>query len=338
MSNSVRSAASSSPTTQIPSSRSRASVAGSPRNEGDRHVLDGAGRRLGDGRRDVHGPVAREEHPVDAGAVAVADDRPEVARIGDAVDGDQERRAPGTPLDEVGELGLRQRRGEGDDALRRLAARLGVELRPSDVGDRHPVGMGQGDDVGDAVVGRAVVTDQLRRDPHLVDLAPSGDQQLADGLASLDLLAAETLGSPLAGWGSPASRLIGPVRPAPRVRGAGLRGAAARRPGVVRAPVCLAGWARLAPVRPPPARPAGDRPPTVDPRIVRASARPAPAPARRTSCRATRPSRCPPPLRRAAPCAHSTRSPCTRDEHGDGEAGDALAAARGHRGPPGDDP
>ena len=63
-----------------------------PGDEGDRHVLDGAGRRLGDGRRDVHGAVAGQEHAVHAGAVAAAHDRAEVAGVGDAVDGDEERR------------------------------------------------------------------------------------------------------------------------------------------------------------------------------------------------------------------------------------------------------
>ena len=62
------------------------------RHEGDRHVLDGAGRRLGHGRGDVDGPVPGDEHTLHAGAVAVADDRPEVAGVGDAVDGDEERR------------------------------------------------------------------------------------------------------------------------------------------------------------------------------------------------------------------------------------------------------
>ena len=41
----------------------------------------------------------------------------------------------------------------------------------------------------------AVVVDQLGRQPDLADLAPPGEQQLAHGLAALDLLAAETLGA-----------------------------------------------------------------------------------------------------------------------------------------------
>ena len=97
-------------------------------------------------------------------------------------------------------------------------------LRSGDVGDRDPVGVGQGDDVGDAVVGRAVVADQLGREPHLVDLAAPGDQQLADGLAALDLLAAETLGAP----GRMGIAGVTPDRP-------GAAGAARPRRGVARA-------------------------------------------------------------------------------------------------------
>ena len=91
-SNSDRSAASSRPTTQMPASRQRAERGRQPGHDGDRHVLDGPRRGLGDGRRDVHGTMAWHHHAVDPGAVAAADDGAQVAGIGDPVDGDEERR------------------------------------------------------------------------------------------------------------------------------------------------------------------------------------------------------------------------------------------------------
>ena len=100
------------------------------------------------------------------------------------------------------------------------------------MGDRHPVGRGEVDDVGDAVV---AVGPQLGRQPDLVDLAALGDQQLAHGLAALDLLAAEPLA---AGWPGAGRRLAADRRRCarrPACCGAGLRGAGERR-GVERAP------------------------------------------------------------------------------------------------------
>ena len=67
---------------------------GQTADERHRHVLDGAGGGLG--RRSGVMCTARwrgSTTPCDAGAVAAAQQRTEVARIGDAVDGDQERGA-----------------------------------------------------------------------------------------------------------------------------------------------------------------------------------------------------------------------------------------------------
>ena len=156
--------------------------------------------------------------PCDAGAVAAADDRAEVAGVGDAVDGDEERRLARAPP-----RSGRARSASGSGAAKAITpcgASLRascVELAAGDVGDRHAVGAGEGDDVGDAVVGLAVVADELGRQPELVDLAAPGDQQLAHRLASLDLLAAEAL-APAASPGAaarPSPRRTGPVRPAP---------------------------------------------------------------------------------------------------------------------------
>ena len=168
MSNSDRSAASSRPTTQMPCSLSWVSVAGQTADERDRHVLDRAGRRLRHGRRDVHRAMSRQEDPVDAGAVAVADDRAEVARIGDAIDRDEERLASLPAPEQFGEVSLLETHREGDDALRRLALGAGLELRASDRRHRHPVCLGQFEDVGDGFV-----VEQFRRQPDLVDLARS---------------------------------------------------------------------------------------------------------------------------------------------------------------------
>ena len=45
---------------------------GQAADERHRHVLDRAGRGLGNGRRDVHGAMTRQHDTVDAGAVAAA--------------------------------------------------------------------------------------------------------------------------------------------------------------------------------------------------------------------------------------------------------------------------
>jgi len=87
------------------------------------------------------------------------------------------------PFDFIGDLGR-----ERDDALRRLAARLLLQLAARHLEDRHALCVGEFLDVLDDRC-RVDVT----RHPDLAHLAAAGDQQLTDGLTTLHLLAAETL-------------------------------------------------------------------------------------------------------------------------------------------------
>ena len=160
-----------------------------PADERHRHVLDRAGRRLGHRRRDVHRPVPRQQHPVDTGAVAVAHDRAEVARVGDAVDGDEERRRARAAADQLGEVGLGQRGGEGDHALR--APRCGPRRRACRGRRRRPA-------PGWPRPARRCRRRRRRRaGPSSIQISWTlrrpAMQQLAHGLATLDLLAAEPL-------------------------------------------------------------------------------------------------------------------------------------------------
>ena len=162
--------------------------------------------------------MAGQDHAVDAGAVAAADDRAEVAGVGDAVDGDEERRPA---LDGAGSTSRsRPRGGPTPGRARPAAPRCGPPpracVRPT-YDERDPVRRGEGDDVLDRVVAL-----EVGRDPDLVDLAALGDQQLAHGLAALDLLAAEVLAGFLTGFAvaaavAPVGCRTGPVRPAPRL-------------------------------------------------------------------------------------------------------------------------
>ena len=87
----VRSASTSRPTTQTPSSLQPRERRGQATDERHRQVLDGPGGRLGDRRGDVDGAVPGQHDAGRAGALGRAQQRAEVARIGDAVDGDEER-------------------------------------------------------------------------------------------------------------------------------------------------------------------------------------------------------------------------------------------------------
>ena len=151
------------------------------------------------------------------------------------------------PAGEVVELGLREGRGLGQHALGRLAAGLGVEALAADLLHGHAQVGGEVDDVG-----RAAVT-VLGGDPQLPHLAPAGQQQLPDGLASLDLLAAQ------------APRRCGPPRrwraaapPAPTATAARRRRRRARRRRPTRAAAAAAvsggasgPWGRTVPERGP---------------------------------------------------------------------------------------
>ena len=114
-----------------PASRRRARAVGQPADHGDRQVLDGAGRRLGDRRGDVDGPVPGQDDAGHAGALGRAQEGAEVARVGDAVERHEERRpCRRRAASQVVEVGLGQRCGEGEHALGRVGAGLRRRSRP----------------------------------------------------------------------------------------------------------------------------------------------------------------------------------------------------------------
>ena len=117
--------------------------------------------------------------------IPVPEDRAQVARIGHPVDEDEERRSLRRPAGEVVEVGLLEGRGLGQHTLGRLAPGLGVEALAADVLHGHPQVGGEREEVG-----RAAVT-VLGGDPQLPHLASPGQEQLPDGLPSLDLVAAQ---------------------------------------------------------------------------------------------------------------------------------------------------
>ena len=92
--------------------------------------------------------------------------------------------------DQVAEIGFGHLGRQRQHALGGVGARLVFELALRDVPQRNPPRRGDLHDVGDAGVAL-----EFRADPDLVDLAPLGHEQFADGLATLDLLAAEALRS-----------------------------------------------------------------------------------------------------------------------------------------------
>ena len=92
---------------------------------------------LDDRRRDVHRPMPRQQQTGHAGGVTVADDRAEVARIGHAVDGDEERFGLAVAPDQVTEVGLGYLGGVRQHSLRRIGARLVFELALRDVAQRN---------------------------------------------------------------------------------------------------------------------------------------------------------------------------------------------------------
>ena len=237
-----------------PRSRRRAaaaSVAGRPGDEGDRHVLDGAGRRLGDGRRDVHGPVAR--HAARRATPAPSQLRMIAPRLPGSVTPSMATRNGGRP----GRRLIRSASSASGSAAAKAITPCGASLRAR-ASSLPRATWATGTRLAAA---RATMSatpssgvpswaDELGREPDLVDPAAPGDQQLADGLAALDLLAAEALGA--------LGRVrVGRRRRAGRRRCGRRRGCAAPGPwragcgrGVERAPVFPA-WPRRRDVRRP---------------------------------------------------------------------------------------
>ena len=127
--------------------------------------------------------------PGGAGALGRAEQRAEVAGIGDAVDRDEERRraAPRGAARSSSGVSV-ERGGLGQHPLRRLAARLGEELgRPTDRTGTRSASASSTMSASD--VGRVLLGEQ----PDLPHPPPAGEQQLAHGLAPLHLVAAEPL-------------------------------------------------------------------------------------------------------------------------------------------------
>ena len=208
MSNSTRSASSSSPTTQMPASFIIAKRLRQAADHGHRHVLDRTGGGLGDRGRDVHRAMPWQHDAVDAGTVAAAQQRAEVARIGDTVDRDQERHAAGRPLDERGEVGLGHAVGVGDDALRRLGARGRLESLARHVLHGHPLGLGDLDDVGHDLVVVEVDATQISRTRRLPAINSSRTAWRPSTCSPPSVLSTLRGGSPVG--------VTRPVRPAPR--------------------------------------------------------------------------------------------------------------------------
>src|SRR4029078_13499208 len=124
--------------------------------------------------------------------VAAAQDRAEVSRVGDSVDGNEKGGSTRPALDHLGEFGLDQWRGERDHTLRGLAASLRLETLAIDLLHRGPHAASNVDDVGYEVA-RGLPVEEIRRHPHFADLATAGDQQLANRLTTFDLFAAPRL-------------------------------------------------------------------------------------------------------------------------------------------------
>lgn len=138
---------------------------------------------------DVHRSVLGQDHPGDAGALGRAQQRAQVAGVGDAIAQQQERRrGAGAGPEQVVERDVGQGAGERDHALGRVGAGDGVELAPTHHLHQDARLTGQ---LADVVEHRRGV--EVRGHPDLAGGATVGEQQLPHGLAAFDLLAAETL-------------------------------------------------------------------------------------------------------------------------------------------------
>ena len=156
-------------------------------NECDRHVLDRASRCLRNGRRHMDGPMLGQQHSRDAGTVAVADDRAEIAGVRHPVHCDQEWLDAIARAQKLPQVCFLKFCCERHHTLRRLAARLTLDLGASDIAQGDALRSCDLDDVRNTGI-----TFELSADEDVVDLALFGHQQFADRLATLDLLSAET--------------------------------------------------------------------------------------------------------------------------------------------------
>jgi hypothetical protein len=138
----------------------------------------------------VDGPVLGQHHAGDTGALGRTQQRAEVARVGDTVDGQQERGCTtgALALGQVVDVDLGQLLGLGHDTLGRLCARLGEEAGAGDLAYRHLEVQSEIDDVLEDLVVVLVLGHEDLTNPPL-----AGQQELPHGLAALDLIAAEAV-------------------------------------------------------------------------------------------------------------------------------------------------
>ena len=133
--------------------------------------------------------MTRQDDSGHPGALCTAQDRAQIVGIGDAVEDQQERQS--SPLGGLAqrlERGLLDRPGQGDDALRTVRAGSCIDPLARDVVHLDPALCGQRLDIVEDLGGVHAFGHEQRR--HRT--AP-GAQQLADRLASLDLIAPEPL-------------------------------------------------------------------------------------------------------------------------------------------------
>ena len=156
-------------------------VAGEVRHDGDREVLDGAGRGTADGGGDARRAVRGHDDAARAGSLGAADHGAEVARVADLVEAGEERRRARGELERVG---VAERLAPGDDALMvaragrlgEVALELRLHARPLDVAQPG------------LAAHRALARPQLE---HLARAA----QRLAHGPAPVDELARHERGT-----------------------------------------------------------------------------------------------------------------------------------------------
>ena len=104
--------------------------------------------------------------------------------------------SPGRRREQVVELVLGQRRGEGEHALGRVGAGRRPRACPRPTSCSEDPALGR--ELDDVLEHRCRV--EVGGEPDLADPPAPGQQQLAHGLAALDLLAAEPTGVPTPGW------------------------------------------------------------------------------------------------------------------------------------------
>jgi hypothetical protein len=146
--------------------------------------------------------VAGQNDTVHTGSVTAAQECAEVARVGDAVEGDEERRIVRTATQEKVEFDILERCGEGNDTLGCFAAGLRLETLAVDLGDLDAHRTSDLDDVVDDIVGV-----EVSGEPDLLDAALAGHEKLADRLTTFDLFTTEALlhGLACAGFGDATS-------------------------------------------------------------------------------------------------------------------------------------